>query len=109
MSSLFYQKIGEIATVHGELFSSLKSREGDRGRVIANNGELFHACMYHELPPMSSPCSMFFEGFCRPNPLSHKYLGAAPGPFLKNPVNKCNREQTIEVEQPNIPQTTKDT
>ena len=35
MSSHLYQKIGEIATGHGELFSLKHGVEGDRGGVKA--------------------------------------------------------------------------
>tara|TARA_R110002110_G_scaffold270596_2_gene486171 strand:+ start:146 stop:421 length:276 start_codon:yes stop_codon:yes gene_type:complete len=38
-------EIFEVSTVPSELLSSLKSGEGDRGRVITDNGEIFHVCI----------------------------------------------------------------
>jgi hypothetical protein len=42
LSSLFYEKFGEIATVHGEVQGLDEAREDDRGRVVTYHGN-FHA------------------------------------------------------------------
>jgi hypothetical protein len=39
LSSLFDEKFGEIATVHGEGHSLNEAGEGNRGRVVTYHGE----------------------------------------------------------------------
>lgn len=62
MSSLFYQKIGKIATVHSELFSQKARGEGNRRGVITNN-DVFHACIIPEFSPLVKPLLHVFLGF----------------------------------------------
>jgi hypothetical protein len=47
MSSTFNQKIGEIATVYGELFSLKLSVEGDRRGVVTDN-DVLHSVYYNK-------------------------------------------------------------
>jgi|TARA_R110000824_G_scaffold180869_1_gene361398 hypothetical protein len=44
-------EIFEVSTVPSELLSSLKSGKGNRGRVITDNSEAFHACIVPEFAP----------------------------------------------------------
>ena len=56
-------KIFEVSTVHGELLSSEESGEGNRGGVVPQYGELFHACIVPELGPDVKPLAHVFLCF----------------------------------------------